>query len=152
MFESSHGGDLHVRKQPHKGNSTQVAISNSSIMKNIGDERNDLNKDKSADEQIVHDNSNEANSKNPDENYIIEDDEDYYHGKVDMAEVFPNTDDNPIEYIYTRDSTGRVISVDFRLKVPRNEVEFIRSHDENGGIVDVECRFKKTGEDDTTGN
>ncbi|KAI2502872.1 hypothetical protein MHU86_11619 [Fragilaria crotonensis] len=119
-------------------------------MKNTGDERNDLNKDKSADEQIVHDNSNEANSKNPDENYIIEDDEDY--GKVDMAEVFPNTDDNPIEYIYTRDSTGRVISVDFRLKVPRNEVEFIRSHDENGGIVDVECRFKKTGEDDTTGN
>jgi hypothetical protein len=43
-------------------------------MKNIGNERNDLNKDKSADEQIVHDNSNEANSKNPDENYIIEDD------------------------------------------------------------------------------
>ena len=37
-------------------------------MKNTGDERNDLNKDKSADEQIVHDNSNEANSKNPDEN------------------------------------------------------------------------------------
>ena len=74
------------------------------------------------------------------------------YGKVDMAEVFPNTDDNPIEYIYARDSTGRVISVDFHLKVPRNEVEFIRSHDENGGIVDVECRFKKTGEDDTTGN
>lgn len=75
------------------------------------------------------------------------------YGKADiMAEVFPNTDDNPIEYIYARDSTGRVISVDFRLKVPRNEVEFIRSHDENGGIVDVECRFKKTGEDDTTGN
>jgi hypothetical protein len=69
-----------------------------------------------------------------------------------MAEVFPNTDDNLIEYIYARDSTGRVISVDFHLKVPRNEVEFIRSHDENGGIVDVECRFKKTGEDDTTGN
>ena len=120
-------------------------------MKNIGDERNDLNKDKCVDEQLVHHNSNEANSKNPDENYIIEDDEDY-HGKVDMAEVFPNTDDNPIEYIYTRDSTGRVISVDFCLKVPRNEVEFIRSHDENGGIVDVECRFKKTGKDDTTGS
>jgi hypothetical protein len=62
MFESSHGGDLHVRKQPLKGNYTQVAISNSSIMKNIGDERNDLNKDKSADEQIVRDNSNEASS------------------------------------------------------------------------------------------
>ncbi|KAI2510366.1 hypothetical protein MHU86_4090 [Fragilaria crotonensis] len=118
-------------------------------MKNTGDERNDFNKDKSADEQIVHDNSNEANSKNPDENYIIEDDEDY--GKVDMAEVFPNTDDNPIEYIYTRDSTGRVISVDLS-QGTCNEVEFIRSHDENGGIVDVECRFKKTGEDDTTGN
>ena len=62
MFESSHGGDLHVRKQPLKGNYTQVAISNSSIMKNIGDERNDLNKDKSADERIVRDNSNEASS------------------------------------------------------------------------------------------
>ena len=34
----------------------------STIMKNIGDERNDLNKDKSADEQIVCDNSNEASS------------------------------------------------------------------------------------------
>ena len=44
-------------------------------MKNIGDERNDLNKDKCVDEQLVHHNSNEANSKNPDENYIIEDDE-----------------------------------------------------------------------------
>jgi hypothetical protein len=31
-------------------------------MKNIGDEQNDLNKDKSADEQIVRDNSNEASS------------------------------------------------------------------------------------------
>ncbi len=74
------------------------------------------------------------------------------YGKIDMAEVFPNTDDNPIKYIYTRDSTRRVILVDFCLKVPRNEVELIRSHDENGCIDDVECRFKKTGEDDTTGN
>jgi len=53
-----------------------VDINNTStIMKNIGDERNDLNKDKCVDEQLVHHNSNEANSKNPDENYIIEDDE-----------------------------------------------------------------------------
>ena len=35
---------------------------------------------------------------------------------IDLLELFPNSDDNPIEYIYHRDASGRVIAVDMRLK------------------------------------
>jgi hypothetical protein len=40
-------------------------------------------------------------------------------GKFDLSKVLPNRDDDPVEYIYTRDSTGRVVHVESRLKVPR---------------------------------
>jgi hypothetical protein len=36
-----------------------------------------------------------------------------------LSKVLPNSDDNPVECIYTRDSTGRVVHVESRLKVPR---------------------------------
>ena len=39
-------------------------------------------------------------------------------GRFDLSKVLPNSDDNPVEYIYTRDSTGRVVHVESRLKVP----------------------------------
>ena len=38
-----------------------------------------------------------------------------------LSSIFPNTDDNPVEYVYTRDSSGRVVSIEARLKEPRNE-------------------------------
>ena len=38
-----------------------------------------------------------------------DDDDDYV---IDLTDLFPNSEDNPIEYIYHRDSTGRVIAVD----------------------------------------
>lgn len=63
------------------------------------------------------DNSNEANANAADEDHIMEKEDvalDNYGKKVDMmAEFFPKTDDNPIKYIYNRDSPGRVVLVDF---------------------------------------
>jgi hypothetical protein len=51
----------------------------------------------------------------------IKDDDDYEDkNNVDLADIFPNTDENPIEYVYTRDKTGRVVTVDCRLKVLPN--------------------------------
>ena len=35
---------------------------------------------------------------------------------IDLLDLFPNSDDNPIEYIYHQDASGRVIAVDCRLK------------------------------------
>ena len=57
----------------------------------------------------------------PDEDYkdyVDEDDEDFLddNGKVDLTKMFPRSDDNPIDFIYTKDSTGRVISVECCLK------------------------------------
>ncbi len=43
------------------------------------------------------------------------------NGKVHLLNVFLNTDKNPFEYIFKRDTTGRVICVDFCLKDPWNE-------------------------------
>jgi hypothetical protein len=40
-------------------------------------------------------------------------------GRFDLSKVLPNRDDDPVEYIYTRDSTGRVVHVESCLKVPR---------------------------------
>ena len=54
-----------------------------------------------------------------------------------LSSIFPNTDDNPVEYVYTRDATGRVVSMVTRLKVTQNKVS-------------VEVPFKKLEE--ATGN
>ena len=37
-------------------------------------------------------------------------------GTPDLENILPNSDDIPIEYIYTRDATGRVVHVDSRYK------------------------------------
>ena len=50
-------------------------------------------------------------------------------GRFDLSKVLPNSDDNPVEYIYTRDSTGRVVHVESRLKVPR--AQHMDGNDEN---------------------
>jgi ABC-type Zn2+ transport system substrate-binding protein/surface adhesin len=48
-----------------------------------------------------------------------------------LSKVLPNSDDNPVEYIYTRDSTGRVLSVEARLKVPRAQQTDGKDENEN---------------------
>ena len=105
----------------------------------VNEER--INEDHANDSHDTADGDKESNQNNVEKSW---DD----CSKVDLIKVFQNTDDNPIEYIYIRDSTGRVVSVDCRLKVPRNQVEFLRTFDENGVVVDVECRFKKTIDDE----
>jgi hypothetical protein len=42
-------------------------------------------------------------------------------GTPDLEKILPNSDDNPIEYIYTRDATGRVVHVDSRYKQGRGK-------------------------------
>ena len=62
--------------------------------------------------------------------------------KIDLADLFPNTDDNPVEYIYTKDATGRVVAVDSRFKVPREQIEVVVTYDEKGCVIDREYCFK----------
>ena len=48
-----------------------------------------------------------------------DDDPDFFHedGMPDLEKMLPNSADNPIEYIYTRDvTTGRVVHVESRYK------------------------------------
>ena len=93
----------------------------------------------------VKENTNDA----ADDHYDDKMDDDSFdnYGKVNLTTVFQNTDNNPIEYLYTRDSTGRVVSVECRLKVPRDNIDFVRTPAEA-----VECLVKKTREDDETNN
>ena len=62
--------------------------------------------------------------------------------KNDLLDIFPNTDDNPVEYIYTKDATGRVVAVESMFKVPQEEIEVVVTCDEKGCVVDREYRFK----------
>ena len=59
---------------------------------------------------------NENNGSGNDVDNIDNDEDDDDDYVIDMTDLFPNSDDNPIEYIYHRDSTGRVIAVDCRPK------------------------------------
>jgi hypothetical protein len=51
------------------------------------------------------------------------DHENYYDndGRIDLAQIFPKDDGNDVEYIYTRDKSGRVTSVECRLKKLKQE-------------------------------
>ena len=42
-------------------------------------------------------------------------------GNPDLEKILPNSDENPIEYVYTRDATGRVVNVDARYKPGRGK-------------------------------
>ncbi len=45
------------------------------------------------------------------------------YGTFDLSQVLPNSGDNPVEYMYTRDHTGRVVSVVCHLKVAKEQVQ-----------------------------
>ena len=64
-------------------------------------------------EVIVPDDDEEAYVEDP---YFMHED-----GTPDLEKILPNSDDNPIEYIYTRDATGRVVHVDSRCKQGRGK-------------------------------
>jgi hypothetical protein len=42
-------------------------------------------------------------------------------GRFDLSKIFPNSNDNTVMYEYTRDHTGRVVSVECHLKVPQKQ-------------------------------
>ena len=46
-----------------------------------------------------------------------------------LSSIFPNTDNNPVEYVCTRDSTGRAVSIEACLKVPQNEAAAMEATD-----------------------
>ena len=62
------------------------------------------------DDEVISNEEN-GNGNDVDDDYVI-----------DLADLLPNSDDNPIEYIYHQDATGRVIFVDCRLKVLNGSV------------------------------
>jgi GTPase SAR1 family protein len=105
----------------------------------------------------VEDNKIHENDNDCVENYVkyvqnesLDDDTKYV---TCLSSIFPNTDDNPVEYIYTRDASGRVVDVVCRLKVPPNEEEFIHTANvESGRVINVQRRFKKTAEEVATKN
>ncbi len=63
-------------------------------------------------------------------------DEDYVYC---LSSIFPNTDDDPVEYVYTRDTTGRVVSMETHLKVPRNEEAVMETSDK--AVVSFMSKF-----------
>jgi hypothetical protein len=56
--------------------------------------------------------ANDSGTVNSDDDDDIDDDDE----QTNLEAMFPNTEDNNVEYIYTRNASGRVISVDCRLK------------------------------------
>jgi hypothetical protein len=84
------------------------------IMNNIVDHQLNV-------EDVTEEHMNEdANDADEESNNIKNDNEALDDcGKVDLALVFQNTDDNPTKYVYIRDSTGRVVLVDCHLKLPQ---------------------------------
>jgi hypothetical protein len=70
-------------------------------------------------------------------------------GRFDLSKALPNSDDNPFEYVYTRDHTGRVVSVVCSLKVPKEQVQSTAGRNEDvREVVHGENKIeKKAGED-----
>jgi hypothetical protein len=64
-------------------------------------------------EMILPDNEEDNYVEDP---YFLHED-----GTPDLEKSLPNSDDNPIKYIYTRDATGRVVHVDSRYKQGRGK-------------------------------
>ena len=61
-----------------------------------------------------------------------------------LSHVFPNSEDDPVEYLYTRNSSGRVVSVDTRFKVPRDQIVCVETRDAmSGEVLESIFRFKK---------
>ena len=82
-----------------------------------------MNKVDSDDVEDTKDEEETNHQGKPDDNLdnIFDDDT-----KIDLVDIFPNTDDNPVEYIYTENaSTGKVIAVESRFMVPRDPIEFV---------------------------
>lgn len=71
-------------------------------------------------------------------------------GRFDLSKALPNSNDNPFEYVYTRDHTGRVVSVVCSLKVPKeHQVQSTEGRNEDvREVVHGENKIKKkAGED-----
>ena len=66
-----------------------------------------------------------------------------------LSSIFPNTDDNPFQYVYTSELSDRVVSMETRLKPPRNMVNLMETRDaESGCVINVESTIKKDDKDD----
>ena len=59
-------------------------------------------------EVILHDDLDDEEDYVEDEEFLHDD------GTSDLEKILPNSDNNPIKYIYTRDATSRVVYVDSR--------------------------------------
>jgi hypothetical protein len=58
-----------------------------------------------------------------------------------LSSIFPNTDNNPVENVYTRDSTGRVVSIEACLKVPQNEAAVVEATEaESRHVISGKCK------------
>jgi hypothetical protein len=53
--------------------------------------------------------------------YVEDDEFSHDDGTLDLEKALPNSDDNPIEYIYTIDATGRVVHIDSCYKEARGK-------------------------------
>ena len=66
---------------------------------------------------------------------------DYIHC---LSAMFPNSDDDPVEHIYTKDHNGRVVGVETSFKVPRNEIVHVETRNATTGeVLHAEVRYKK---------
>ena len=72
-------------------------------------------------QQKIHVNGHEYDPDDPEDDVYTDDALFDEQGRFNLTKVLPNSDDNPIEYIYRKDSTGRVMGVEARFKLPRTE-------------------------------
>ena len=66
--------------------------------------------------------------------------------KSTLLDIFPNTDVNAVEYIFSKDATGRVVADVTRFKVRRDQIEVLVTGLGHiwwkGFVIDKELRLK----------
>ncbi len=105
---------------------------------------------------MENDDADALKGKEHDHHNGVDDDDDVYmddtyfddDGRLDLSLALPNSDDNTVEFVYTRDHTGRVVSVECHLKVPKEQVQSTDNRTKDGHVVHCDCGIKKVqGED-----
>ena len=101
----------HSEQTMRKQSLTSLTMSRFTIGKN-----NDANVLK-GEEHVHHNGVDDEDDVFMDDSFFDE------YGRFELSQALPNSDVNPVEYVYTRDhNTGRVVRVVCHLKVPKEQV------------------------------
>ncbi|KAI2494187.1 hypothetical protein MHU86_20335 [Fragilaria crotonensis] len=90
---------------------------------------------------VPHNGVDDEDDDDKDDTAFVDED-----GRFDLCKALPNSYDNPFEYVYTREHTGRVVSVVCSLKkVPKEQVQSTGGRNKNVRevVVHGENKIKK---------